>query len=803
MARKKQTKSRKKTKPAAQNTAKRTKKVENQEMTPGQARLIGILVIAIALYSAYSYSTATPTLFDRIWGKNVIRYIFGNVSVIYCMYFVVVGVMIFVQNWKKNGSLMGYVALLLSNLLIMFSMSVPHMMQYTLLDMFTLPLKGVNAYGGIFGLLLAYIFMTIIKRPGTIILLLALFIFEIYKIITIVSPGFFGRLKAQSQEAVEERVKTMKEERELAKMRKEAELQRQQEELEDQNYDNLFNPSDIGKVSVNTQYVNIDDVIDQLDDEDLKREARAERNDRLRQAEEAAVPEPEEDEVPDAADDSVPFDDASEEGGDDSGEIPSPSTTAPTAAYHKPDVALLNPGVHNKGNKKEDVVKKAHQIESTLKDFKVDAKIVGVDVGPSITRFEVQPASGVKVGKIVALSDDLALRLATSDIRMEAPIPGKSAVGIEVPNAVSEVVALGDIINTPIFQKSQAKLPFALGKTLSGQNVIGDISKMPHLLIAGATGSGKSVCINTMIISLIYKLSPEELRFIMIDPKMVELNVYNALPHMLIPVVTDTKKAAYALNWGIKEMTDRYQLFRDAGVRDIKGYNQKAESEGQKKLPRIVIIIDELADLMMTSPKEVESAICRIAQLARACGIHLVIATQRPSVDVITGLIKANIPSRIAFSVASNTDSRTILDQVGAEKLLGKGDMLYFPVGKSKPLRVQGTFVSDAEINRVVAAVSQGAKPTFDAHIEEEIKAAETATEEAKTEESVDELFPKAAELAFTNGQISTSMIQRKLRVGYARAGRIIDELEDHGIISGPNGSKPRKLLMSRENYHG
>lgn len=800
MARTKKTKGRKKTQSATQKAkAKRTRrasKSEKRELTAGQMRFIGILVIAVAMYSAYAYSTATPTLFDRIWGKGVVRYLFGNVSVIYCMYFIVAGVIIFTQSWKKYARVMGYVALLLANLLIIFSMSVPSMMQYTLLDMFTLPLKGSNAFGGIFGLVLAYIFLTVIKKPGTIILLLCLLAFEIYKIITIVSPGFFGRLKDQSQEAMEEHIKTLKEERELAKMRKEAELKRQQqEELEDQNYDSLFNPSDVGKVSVNTQYVNIDDVIDQLDDEDLKRKAKSEREERVREAEQAAQPAPQpvqndEESVPEEED----------EGDDDPGEI---KADTPAREYHKPDVALLNPGSHNGGGKKEDVIKKAHQIEDTLKEFKVNAKIVGVDVGPSITRFEVQPAAGVKVGKIVALSDDLALRLATSDIRMEAPIPGKSAVGIEVPNAVSEVVALGDIIKTPVFQKSEAKLPFALGKTLSGQNVIGDISKMPHVLIAGATGSGKSVCINTMIISLIYKLGPEDLRFIMIDPKMVELNVYNALPHMLIPVVTDPKKAAFALNWGIKEMTDRYQLFKDAGVRDIKGYNKKALQNGQKKLPRIVIIIDELADLMMTSPKEVESAICRIAQLARACGIHLVIATQRPSVDVITGLIKANIPSRIAFSVASNTDSRTILDQVGAEKLLGKGDMLYFPVGKSKPLRVQGTFVSDNEINRVVAAVSQGEKPTFDAHIEEEIQAAETAKDEEKTEETVDELFPKAAELAFTNGQISTSMVQRKLRVGYARAGRIIDELEDRGIISGPNGSKPRKLLMSRENYHG
>ena len=600
----------------------------------------------------------------------------------------------------------------------------------------------------------------------------------------------------------------MKEDRELQKKRKEAEAKREQKELADQNYDSLFNPSDIGEVSVNTQYLNVDDVIDALDGEDAEK-ARAERAERTRKAaQRAAAKEAEDQAVKQAIKAGQNARKARAASPDDTQVInladldlddvaPGDSTSG---EYQRPDVALLEPGVHRGSDRKADVVKKAKQIEDTMHNFNVDAKIIGVDVGPSITRFEVQPAPGVKVGKIVNLSDDLALSLATSDIRMEAPIPGKAAVGIEVPNKESDIVALREIIESPAFERTKATLPMALGKTLSGQNIIGDISKMPHLLIAGATGSGKSVCINTIIVSLLYKLSPAELRFIMIDPKMVELNQYNSIPHMLIPVVTEPKKAAYALNWGIKEMTDRYQLFKDAGVRDIIGYNKKMEGEGEAALPRIVIVVDELADLMMTSPKEVEGAICRIAQLARACGIHLIIATQRPSVDVITGLIKANIPSRIAFSVASNTDSRTILDSVGAEKLLGKGDMLYFPVGKSKPLRVQGTFVSDGEINRVIAAVSGGKQPVFNDHIEDVINRYQEKTE---TEETEDDLFPQAVELAFDSGQISTSMVQRRLRVGYARAGRIIDELETKGIISGPNGSKPRQLLVTREEYNG
>ncbi len=466
--------------------------------------------------------------------------------------------------------------------------------------------------------------------------------------------------------------------------------------------------------------------------------------------------------------------------------------------YVYPSLDLLNPKVVKKKSKKNDVLKKAKIIEETLKNFGVRAKIIEVNVGPSITRFELQLDPGVKVNKFVNLSNDLALSLATSDIRIEAPIPGKAAVGIEVPNDVSEIVGLREIIDKPQFIKNKSPLTFALGKTLSGENVIGDISKMPHVLIAGATGSGKSVCINSIIISLIYKSSPEDVRFIMIDPKMVELNQFNAIPHLLIPVVTDPKKASYALNWGLKEMTDRYMLFKEHNVRDIEGYNHLVQSTGEKKLPRIVIVIDELADLMITSPKECENAICRIAQLARACGIHLVIATQRPSVDVITGLIKANIPSRIAFSVASNTDSRTILDMGGAEKLLGKGDMLYFPVGQSKPTRVQCTYVSDAEINRVIEAVSVTKSEPYDALMEEAIL--KEPTQKKKSRQG-DVLVDEAIAIGFEYHQLSTSMLQRKLQVGYARAGRIIDELEERGIISGPNGSKPRKILVSEDDY--
>ncbi|HCX64881.1 MAG TPA: cell division protein FtsK, partial [Eubacteriaceae bacterium] len=463
-------------------------------------------------------------------------------------------------------------------------------------------------------------------------------------------------------------------------------------------------------------------------------------------------------------------------------------------AYRYPPLRLLryNPSVQEKGQRKE-VQKRADLLEATLKEFGVLAKITEVSVGPTVTRYELQPEPGVKVSKIVNLSNDIALSLATSDVRIEAPIPGKAAVGIEVPNQTSHHVYLKEIIQSSEFKSNESKLTFALGKKLTGAAVVADISKMPHLLIAGATGSGKSVCINSMIISILYKAHPDEVKMILIDPKMVELNNYNGIPHLLIPVVTDPKQASSALNWAIKEMTERYQAFKDAGVRDINGYNMQAKEKGKERMPRIVIIIDELADLMMVSPREVENAICRLAQLARAAGIHLVLATQRPSVDVITGLIKANIPSRISFSVSSQTDSRTILDTGGAEKLLGSGDMLYHPVGKSKPLRVQGAFISDEEVEQVVTHVKGGAKPEYDEQVLDEIKDGGVSVD---SDDYDDDMLPKAIELAVQYGKISTSQLQRKLRLGYSRAGRLIDEMEERGIISGPQGSKPRDLLM-------
>ena len=475
--------------------------------------------------------------------------------------------------------------------------------------------------------------------------------------------------------------------------------------------------------------------------------------------------------------------------------------------YEFPPLNLLSEGDSKgvKGGKKA-LADTASKLQKTLYSFGVSAKVENVSVGPAITRYELKPAEGVRVSKIANLADDIALNLAAKTIRIEAPIPGKQAVGIEVPNEKSEVVHIRDILESDEFIDNKSKLAFALGKDVSGATIVTDIAKMPHVMIAGATGSGKSVCINTLITSIIYKAKPSEVKLVMVDPKIVELSVYNGIPHLLIPVVTDPKKAAGALAWAVQEMENRYAMFASKGVRDLKGYNDAiANDDTIGKLPHIVIIIDELADLMMVAKGDVEDAICRLAQKARAAGMHLVIATQRPSVDVITGLIKANIPSRIAFAVSSQVDSRTILDQVGAEKLLGKGDMLFYPTGAPKPVRIQGAFISDKEVEKVVNFVKANGKSEYRDDITEYIEKANTTDKEqaegAGNDDEADELLNEAIETVIETGQASTSFIQRRFKVGYARAGRIIDQMEERGVISGYQGSKPREVLMTKERW--
>lgn len=484
----------------------------------------------------------------------------------------------------------------------------------------------------------------------------------------------------------------------------------------------------------------------------------------------------------------------------------------PKKAYHFPPMNLLKRGNKTSGESDAHLRETAMKLQQILQNFGVSVTVTNVSCGPAVTRYELQPEMGVKVSKIVGLTDDIKLNLAAADIRIEAPIPGKAAVGIEVPNKENSAVMLRDLLETAEFKNSQSKISFAAGKDIAGKVVVADIAKMPHLLIAGATGSGKSVCINTLIMSILYKASPEEVKLIMIDPKVVELSVYNGIPHLMIPVVTDPKKAAGALNWAVAEMMRRYQAFAEQNVRDMKGYNEKAASspsidgEELKIMPQIVIIVDELADLMMVAPGDVEEAICRLAQLARAAGIHLVVATQRPSVNVITGLIKANMPSRIAFSVSSGVDSRTIIDMNGAEKLLGKGDMLFYPSGYQKPVRVQGAFVTDKEVQSVVEYLkNHNGDADYDNEIVQHVNTSEIGTGQglgAGSEENErDMYFTEAGRLIIDKDKASIGMLQRTFKIGFNRAARIMDQLCEAGVVGGEEGTKPRKVLMSKEEF--
>ena len=477
--------------------------------------------------------------------------------------------------------------------------------------------------------------------------------------------------------------------------------------------------------------------------------------------------------------------------------------------YKFPTLNLLKKGSNKSQGESDAYLRKtAQKLQEVLHNFGVNVTVTNVSCGPTVTRYELQPEMGVKVSKIVGLADDIKLNLATPDIRIEAPIPGKAAVGIEVPNKENSTVMLRDLLQSEEFQKAKSKLSFAVGKDIAGKTVVADIARMPHLLIAGATGSGKSVCINTLIISILYKANPDEVKLIMIDPKVVELSVYNGIPHLFIPVVTDPKKAAGALNWAVQEMTNRYNTFAEYGVRNLNEYNKKAEQireaggaeEEPVKMPQIIIIVDELADLMMVAPGEVEDAICRLAQLARAAGIHLIIATQRPSVNVITGLIKANMPSRIAFSVSSGVDSRTILDMNGAEKLLGKGDMLFYPQGYQKPARLQGAFVSDDEVSAVVeflADKNPGAQ--YNQQIEQQVNSPVTAVGTSGDDRDVH--FEEAGKFIIEKEKASIGMLQRMFKIGFNRAARIMDQLCDAGVVGPEEGTKPRKVLMSMEEF--
>ncbi len=688
-------------------------------------------------------------------------------------------------------------------------------------------LDGVERKGaGMFGGLLGIPFVAALGSIGAkIVIILLLFVF----IMILTGKSLIQLFRAVSKpvEVVKETVGTREEREERRDMRREQRRLRQR-----------INP-------------NIDIALD----EDVSRSPAREienrnelprRNEKLEQLEQAvSAPEPVLDRTPSHTPTSIPEEGPQEESGAAaaaaafvrrSQKKASPLTSVETtekltaepiqvepvegaASYRFPPVALLEPSPQmDEADITEELKINGQMLVDTLKSFGVQTKIVDISRGPAVTRYELQPAAGVKISKITNLADDIALNLAASGVRIEAPIPGKAAVGIEVPNQTVNIVKMRELVDSSKFEHAKSRLTVALGKDIAGNITLADLAKMPHVLIAGSTGSGKSVCINSLIVSLLYKSTPDEVRFLMVDPKVVELGIYNGIPHLLVPVVTDPRKAAGALNWAVREMLDRYKTFAEHNVRDLQGYNRMVENLPEEqnrnedgsvrleKMPQIVIIIDELADLMMAAPNEVEDSICRLAQMARAAGMHLVIATQRPSVDVITGIIKANIPSRIAFAVSSAVDSRTILDMGGAEKLLGRGDMLFSPVGSSKPLRVQGCFVTDSEIESVVNYVKSAQDAGYDQTVIEQIEK-NAVSEQRKNsknredEEEGDPMMKEAIRCVVEAGQASTSLLQRRLHMGYARAGRLIDEMEQMGVVGPHEGSKPRQVLITYQQW--
>lgn len=828
----------------------RVKGKQPKQQSPDRAKrhwIEGLITILIGIYCYYAFVTAQPTIIDKVIGKFILMFLFGNGVPLLCLIVIASGILLMLNILDDYKMTIVYCVLISINFMIFLSIYIPNLnVNYRIIDLFDLAMYG--GYGGIVGILCAYLLNAFITRTGTLIFIIALTLVELFLIFKTNLPNIYEKMKLSDFGILTLKDKYLDLKDDLAQRKAVKEEKRKQQLREEDTAELNIDLND-------TIDVKIDDSVGEEEYEDYSLDSDEDivildlGSNKIKEKSQAPKKKEHNPDIPDYVFfmddeyeetyktdffdtvDSFDIEEVSLEPKEittieDLNEVDSSDylvdilnnedieddpeetkvikkKTNLSSTYNFPSIELLSKPMKKSNVDENEIKNSAIKIKETLNDFGVDANIRNYERGPTITRYEVKPAPGVKVSKITNLAPDLALALAANDIRMEAPIPGRDAIGIEVPNKTSDIVRLRELIDSDEFKNTKANIPFTVGKTLSGHNIIGDISSMPHLLIAGSTGSGKSVCINSIIISMLYHEKPEDLKMILIDPKMVELSQYNTIPHLLVPVVTDPDKAAGALNWAIREMEDRYKLFSDLGVRDLESYNQIIQKEGNEKLPRIVIIIDELADLMMTSPKEVESAICRIAQKARACGIHLLIATQRPSVDVITGLIKSNIPSRIAFAVASNTDSRTILDSGGAETLLGKGDMLYKPVGLSKPLRIQCSYVSDNEITNVIKAVSSDEEREFDESLTESIEEHVSKKEENQKEVKRDALYEDALEVAFVNNQLSTSMLQRRLSIGYARAGRIMDQLEKDGIISGPNGSKPRKLLISEEEYRG
>lgn len=773
-------------------TNKRTKSKTNKKVDKNESLLISGLIILFASIFLLIFANSDATgVFGR-WIKNSLVYLFSIGYNIFLFYLMAISLVLLIPKSRKYASkLIISLSIVFLSLLVIFDSSTVVMSSFPSHVSQATELASELNSGGLIGGVVGYLFYRLFGGVGTVIVLVIINIINIYSLTSINRADIVkttDNTMNKLQDGVENSIEKIKVKREEKKNRK------------IMSSDDIFNDEDevkaIDNVNNNTSNHNdikIEGFDDDLFDININDSSRANSLDTIDKPSEDKKAN--EDKKPERK--AKPSKKESEKTEDTGGEIDIEKEihNEDIIHYEFPSLNLLKEvEVSNTNSKGREIKDNIKIIQDTLNNFGVDAKVTGVNSGPTITSYEISLAAGVKVSKILSLSDNLALALATTDIRILAPIPGKSAVGIEVPNKHKDTLLLKEILDSDEFRNLKSKLPLALGKDVTGNTIISSIANMPHLLIAGATGSGKSVCINTIIMSILYKARPDEVKLIMIDPKVVELNVYNNIPHLLIPVVTNAKKAQFSLNWAVQEMERRYQLFAKNNVKDMQSYNELDTIS--EKMPQIVIIIDELADLMMVAATEVEDAICRLAQMARAAGMHLIVATQRPSVDVITGTIKANIPSRISFQVSSQIDSRTILDMSGAEKLLGKGDMLYYPSNLSKPIRVQGAFVSDKEVKSVCDFIRNQGEANYN---QEAVESITTNNTSQSMQDDKDELYNDAVKLVVADGQASISYLQRKLKIGYSRAARIVDQMEEMGVVSGYDGSKPRKVLIEEE----
>lgn len=777
------------------NKSKINKKVDKNE-----SLLISGLIILFASVFLLIFANSDATgVFGR-WIKSGLVYLFSLGYNIFLFYLLVIALVLLIPKSRPFAKkLIISLSIIFLSLLIIFDSSTSLMSSFSAHVSQATESAGELASGGLIGGVFGFLFYRLFGGVGTVIILVIINIINIYTLTSIKRADIIQKTDDtmnKIQDGIENSVEKIKIKRQ--EMRNKKILSSDDIFNDEDDIKTINSESDTNTVT-NTNDINLEGFDDDFIDIKINDSSNTKNTEAVDKTEDdlKAKENPKTDKKPKTIKKEIEKTQKTEETEDNNEEIDIEKEIhkEDIVHYEFPSLDLLKEvEVTNTSSKGKEIKDNIKIIQDTLNNFGVDAKVIGVNSGPTITSYEISLAAGVKVSKILSLSDNLALALATTDIRILAPIPGKSAVGIEVPNKNKDTLLLKEILDSDEFRNLKSKLPLALGKDVTGNTIISSIANMPHLLIAGATGSGKSVCINTIIMSILYKARPDEVKLIMIDPKVVELNVYNNIPHLLIPVVTNAKKAQFSLNWAVQEMEKRYQLFAKNNVKDMQSYNELDTIT--EKMPQIVIIIDELADLMMVAATEVEDAICRLAQMARAAGMHLIVATQRPSVDVITGTIKANIPSRISFQVSSQIDSRTILDMSGAEKLLGKGDMLYYPSNLSKPIRVQGAFVSDKEVKRVCDFIRNQGEANYNQDAVESISTNNTSQ---TMQDDKDDLYDEAVKLVVADGQASISYLQRKLKIGYSRAARIVDQMEEMGVVSGYDGSKPRKVLIEEE----